>query len=269
VIPGPLVEAAWLRERMDEPALSVVDCRWRLGEPGAGRRDYLAGHIPRAAFLDVDTDLSAPPGKAGRHPLPSDEDFQAAARGAGISDRGDVVAYGDGAARLWWLLRHFGHDSVAVLEAWDGPWRSGEEKIEPGDFSARPRHDDTVTAEQVRDGGLLLLDARAPERYRGDVEPIDPVAGHIPGALNLPFEEVAPGGRLLTAEELRDRLPEGEFVAYCGSGVTSCTLLLAAEVAGAGPGRLYPGSWSEWCALQAIDRSTSSRSNGPGGRRSR
>jgi len=244
------VDAAWVRDRLDDPALSVVDCRWQLGEPGAGGRDYRAGHIPGAAFLDVEADLSAPPGERGRHPLPSTEDFQAAARRAGISARSDVVAYGEGAARLWWLLRHFGHGSVAVLEEWDGPWRRGEEEIEPGDFTARPRDDDAVTAQEVRGGDFVLLDARAPERYRGEVEPIDPVAGHIPGARNLPFEELAPGGRLLPADQLRARLPEGGFVAYCGSGVTSCTLLLAAEVAGVGPGRLYPGSWSEWCALQ-------------------
>ncbi len=143
------------------------------------------------------------------------------------------------------------------------------EEVAPGDFRARPRDDDTVTAERIEEGGLELIDARTPERFRGEVEPIDPVAGHIPGARNLPFEEVAPGGRLLPPEELRERLPEGPFVAYCGSGVTSCLLLLAAEVAGRGPARLYPGSWSEWCALQHAEASTSSRSSGPGGRRSR
>jgi thiosulfate/3-mercaptopyruvate sulfurtransferase len=247
VIPGPLVDAAWVRERLDDPVLAPVDCSWRLGEPGAGEADYLAGHIPGAAFLDVDTDLSAPPGAGGRHPLPSAQDFQAAARRAGISASSGVVAYAEGAPRLWWLLRHFGHDSVAVLEGWDGPLRAGDEEIPRGDFIARPRIDDTVTADRIRAGGLLLLDARAPERFRGDVEPVDPVPGHIPGARNLPYEEVAPGGRLLAPEQLRSKLPEGEFVAYCGSGVTSCTLLLAAEVAGVGPGRLYPGSWSEWC----------------------
>ena len=248
---GPLVDVSWLRERLGDPGVAVVDCRWRLGDPGAGERDYLAGHVAGAAFLDVDSDLSAPAGDRGRHPLPAAEDFQAAARRAGISDSSLVVAYGDGAARLWWLLRHFGHEAVAVLDrAWDGPVRAGPEEIAAGDFTARPREDDTVTADEILDGDFVLLDARAPERFRGEVEPIDPVAGHIPGARNLPFEEVAPGGRFLPAPELRELLPDGPFVAYCGSGVTSCTLLLAAEIADVGPGRLYPGSWSEWSARQ-------------------
>jgi thiosulfate/3-mercaptopyruvate sulfurtransferase len=249
-VAGPLVDEAWLRERLGDPRLRVVDCRWRLGEPGAGEREYLAGHIPGAAFLDVDADLAAPSGAGGRHPLPAATDFQAAARRAGIAGSSLVVAYGEGAARLWWLLRHFGHEDAAVLEAWNGPWRPGAETITAGDFTARPRDDDTVMPEEFLEGDHVLVDARAPERFRGEIEPVDPVAGHIPGALNVPFEELAPGGRLLPGEELRERLPEGEFVAYCGSGITSCTLLLAAEIAGVGPARLYPGSWSEWCVRQ-------------------
>ena len=229
----------------------MVDCRWRLGEPGAGKRAYLAGHVPGAAFLDVDADLSGKPGERGRHPLPAAGDFEAAARRAGISGGSKVVAYGEGAARLWWLLRHLGHPSPAVLdgglESWDGPLRTGAEEIPRGDFSARPREDDTVTAEQILEADdVTLVDARAPERYRGDMEPIDPVAGHIPGAVNVPFDQIAPGERFVPPEELRERLPGGPFVAYCGSGVTSCTVVLAAELGDAGPARLYPGSWSEW-----------------------
>ena len=243
------MDAAWLSAHLDDPGLVVVDCRWRMGEPGAGEREYLDGHVRGASFLDVDRDLSAPPGPRGRHPLPAAADFQDAARRAGISVASTVVAYGEGAPRLWWLLRHFGHASAAVLDdGWPGPFASEPEAISPGDFTARPRTDDVVSAREL--GDFVLLDARAPERFRGEVEPIDPVAGHIPGALNVPFEELAPGGRFLPPEELRKRLPEGEFAAYCGSGVTACVLLLAAEAAGAGPGRLYPGSWSEWCALQ-------------------
>jgi thiosulfate/3-mercaptopyruvate sulfurtransferase len=270
-VDGPLVDAAWLRDHLGDPGLVVVDCRWLMGDRDAGRRAYLNGHVPGASFLDVDEDLSAPPGRGGRHPLPSAADFEAAARRAGISAASRVVGYGEGAPRLWWLLRHFGHEAAAVLdggfESWRGAVASGPEPVPPGDFTARPRRDDVVSAEEL--SGRVLVDARAPERYRGEVEPIDPVAGHIPGALNLPYEEVAPGGRFLPPEELRERLPEGEFVAYCGSGVTSCVLLVAAEAAGVGPGRLYPGSWSEWCALQQEAESTSSRSSGPGGRRSR
>jgi thiosulfate/3-mercaptopyruvate sulfurtransferase len=256
-LPGPLVDPGWLRARVDNPELVVVDCRWRLGEPGAGEREWRTGHVPGAAFLNVDRDLSAPPGEGGRHPLPKPEDFQAAARRAGIGRRSAVVAYDEagegGAARLWWLLRHFGHGDAAVLDgglrAWretEGPLHEASEEIRPGDFEAHPRGGDTVTAEHVRTGDLRLVDARAPERFRGETEPIDPVAGHIPGAVNVPFTEVAPGGRFLTAEELRQRLGEGGFVAYCGSGITSSVLVLAAELAGL-EARLYPGSWSEWC----------------------
>jgi thiosulfate/3-mercaptopyruvate sulfurtransferase len=216
-----------------------VDCRWELGNPDRGRELYLAGHIPGAAFLDVERDLSAPPGPGGRHPLPSAEAFAAAASRAGIGTGVFVVAYGElgGAERLWWLLRHFGHDECAVLdlEAWQGPLRSGEETPEPEPFVPRPRSGDTIEAEELeqRLGELVLLDARVPPRYRGEVEPIDPVAGHIPGARNTPWNEPLPP------------LPEGELVAYCGSGVTACVTIFRLARAGR-DARLYPGSWSEW-----------------------
>jgi thiosulfate/3-mercaptopyruvate sulfurtransferase len=293
---GPLVEVPWLRERLGDPGLVLIDCRFRLGEPGAGERAWREGHIPRAAFLDVDRDLAAEPGDRGRHPLPERADFEAAARRAGIGRDSFVVAYDEagegGAVRLWWLLRHFGHERVAVLggglRAWreaGGPLHAGAEEVEKGDFVARPRDDDTVTAEElVADHAAderLLLDARAPERFRGEVEPIDPVAGHIPGAVNVPFAEIAPAGRFPAPEEVRTRLeaagagPDRELVAYCGSGVTACTLILAAELAGLPTARLYPGSWSEWSrrgypvARQDSARSADSRSSGPGGVRSR
>jgi thiosulfate/3-mercaptopyruvate sulfurtransferase len=157
-----------------------------------------------------------------------------------------------GSARLWWLLRHFGHDSVAVLDgglkAWSdagGELRSGAEQAVPGDFIARERQGDTVGVDDVEKGALRLLDAREPERFRGETEPMDPVAGHIPGARNVPSQDLAPGGRFPEPDELRARLGEQSFVAYCGSGMTASTLLLAAEVAGV-EARLYPGSWSEW-----------------------
>jgi thiosulfate/3-mercaptopyruvate sulfurtransferase len=228
-----------------------VDCRWQLGHPERGRQLYLEGHIPGASFLNVERDLSAPPGDAegGRHPLPPVGDFARAAGAAGIGSGVFVVAYDQGmtggAARLWWLLRHFGHDDVAVLAglaAWAGPLRSGEEEIEAARFDPRPRDDDTVTADELlprlgRDG-LVLLDARAPERYRGEAEPIDPVAGHIPGARNLPYTETA---------QLPDDLlsTEDEIVVYCGSGITASVDVLALERAGV-HAKLYPGSWSEW-----------------------
>jgi thiosulfate/3-mercaptopyruvate sulfurtransferase len=216
-----------------------VDCRWELGSPGRGRELYLAGHIPGASFLDVDEDLAAPPGPRGRHPLPDAHDFVRAAAGAGIGHGAFVVAYGSmgGAERLWWLLRHFGHDDCAVieLEAWHGPLRSGEEEIEPATFIPRPRDDDTISVEELapRTGELLVVDARRPERFRGEPNPIDKVPGRIPGAVNAPWDEPLP------------QLPEGELVAYCGSGVTSCVTLHRLWLAGR-KGRLYPGSWSEW-----------------------
>jgi thiosulfate/3-mercaptopyruvate sulfurtransferase len=226
-----------------------VDCRWELGKPERGRELYLQGHIPGASFLDVERELSAPPGGAegGRHPLPAAEDFARAAGRAGIGPGVLVVGYDQGmsggAARLWWLLRHFGHEEVAVLDggidAWIGPLASGEEEVGAAEFSVRERTDDLVSAEELLEGlgdeGLVLVDARAAERYRGEVEPIDPVAGHIPGAVNVPFTDPGRIGEL-----------EGEdVVVYCGSGITAAVDVL--ELARLGRrARLYPGSWSEW-----------------------
>jgi thiosulfate/3-mercaptopyruvate sulfurtransferase len=238
---GPLVSAAWLRAQFGRAGLVVVDCRFRLGQPGAGRRDWLEGHVPGAAFLDVDGDLADEPGERGRHPLPRADWFQAAARRAGIDDDSRVVAYDEagegGAVRLWWLLRHFGHDDCAVidLESWHGPLAAGEEQVERREFTPRPRLDDTIDAEEVmrRGGELVVVDARPPNRWRGEPNPIDTVPGRIPGALNAPWNEPAP------------HLPPGELVAYCGSGVTATVLLHGLHITGR-DGRLYPGSWSEW-----------------------
>jgi thiosulfate/3-mercaptopyruvate sulfurtransferase len=254
---GPLVDGDWLEAHLGEADLRVVDCRWRMGRPGAGEHDWQAGHIPGAAFLDVDRDLSSEPGANGRHPLPPAESFEVAARRAGISAGTRVVAYDEaidgGATRLWWLLRHHGHDDAAVLDgglvAWreaGRPLRAGREEIAPGDFTTRPRGEDSIGADEIQAGAFTLLDARAPERYAGLAEPIDPVRGHIPGAVNVPFAELAPGGRILPATELAARMPAGELVAYCGSGITACTVVLAATLSGR-DARLYPGSWSEWC----------------------
>jgi thiosulfate/3-mercaptopyruvate sulfurtransferase len=231
-----------------------IDCRWELGKPERGRELYLEGHIPGASFLDVERDLSAPPGRpthhGGRHPLPAEGDFARAAGRAGIGPDVFVVAYDQGAtggaARLWWLLRHFGHEDVAVMDggigAWLGPLRGGEEEIEAAQFVARPRDDDTIGAEELErrlgGEGLVLVDARAPERYRGESEPIDPVAGHIPGARNLPFATLA--------EIPEDVLGAEEIVVYCGSGVTAAVDVLALVRAGREDAKLYPGSWSDW-----------------------
>jgi thiosulfate/3-mercaptopyruvate sulfurtransferase len=216
-----------------------VDCRWELGTPERGRELYLGGHIPGASFLDVDTDLSSPPGPRGRHPLPDPEQFARAAARAGIGDDVFVVACGNmgGPERLWWLLRHFGHDDCAVMDfdSWRGPLVSGAEEVEPAELTLRPRDDDTIGADELdrRRGGLVVVDARLPPRWRGEPNPIDKVPGRIPGALNAPWNEAAP------------ELPEGELVAYCGSGVTATVLLHRLHLSGR-EGKLYPGSWSEW-----------------------
>ena len=227
-----------------------VDCRYELGRPSRGRELYRGGHIPGASFLDLDTELSDPSvPDAGRHPLPDRTRFGEAAGRAGIGHGVFVVAYDQGmtggAARLWWLLRHFGHEDVAVLAGgiavWHGRLARGDERAEPATFEPRPRADDTIDAAELLrrlgDPGLVVVDARAPERYRGEVEPVDPVPGHIPGAVNVPY----------AAPELpREVVEADEIVVYCGSGVTACVDLLALAEAGRPDARLYPGSWSDW-----------------------
>lgn len=231
----------------------LVDCRYDLADPPAARRGYLEGHVPGAAFLDLDddlSDLSIPPEVAGRHPLPSPERFAAAAGRAGIGPGTLVVAYDTGmtggAARLWWLLRHFGHDAAGVLDGglgiWLGPLAAGPEPVEPALFAPHERSDDVVTSEEILerlgDPRLVLLDARSAERFHGEPNPLDPVAGHIPGARSVPYA--------LGATVPEDVLDAEEIACYCGSGVTACVTLLALHRAGRSDARLYPGSWSEW-----------------------
>jgi thiosulfate/3-mercaptopyruvate sulfurtransferase len=220
-----------------------VDCRWALDDPGLARRLYREGHVPGAAFLDVERDLSGPAGAEGRHPLPSAEQFAAAASRAGIGPGTFVITYGTlgGAERLWWLLRHFGHDDCAVLlggiEAWGGGLRTGDEEIARAEFVPRQGSGDTIAPEEIArrlaDPSLALVDARTANRWRGEPNEIDDPPGRIPGAANAPWNEPLP------------ELPAGELVAYCGSGVTACITLHRAWLAGR-EGRLYPGSWSEW-----------------------
>jgi thiosulfate/3-mercaptopyruvate sulfurtransferase len=224
-----------------------VDCRWDLGNAARGRELYLAGHIPGASFLDVDDDLSdlSVEGQ-GRHPLPSAARFAEAAGRAGIGDGVFVVVYGDmgGAERLWWLLRHFGHDDCAVLvggiDSWLGPLSKGDEEIERTVFTPIERLGDTADADELvarlDDPKLVLVDARLPLRWRGEENAIDKIPGRIPGALNAPWNE-----------ELAE-LPEGDVVAYCGSGVTASVIVHRLALAGR-DARLYPGSWSQWETL--------------------
>jgi thiosulfate/3-mercaptopyruvate sulfurtransferase len=224
-----------------------VDCRWSLDDPGWDRARYVEGHIPGAVFLDVERDLAAAPGPGGRHPLPATVDFARAAGLAGIGTGVFVVAYGSlgGAERLWWLLRHFGHDDCAVidLDAWRGPLTAGDEPTEPATFEPRERADDTIGLDELaaRRGGLVVVDSRLAPRWRGEPNRVDRVPGRIPGALNAPWNEPVP------------ELPPGELVAYCGSGVTACVTLHRLHLAGR-EGRLYPGSWSEWEQREELPR---------------
>jgi thiosulfate/3-mercaptopyruvate sulfurtransferase len=228
-----------------------IDCRWELGNPDRGRGLWLAGHIPGASFLNVERELSSPPSPVGgRHPLPGPEQFAEAAGRAGIGEDVFVVAYDQGmsggAARLWWLLRHFGHPQAAVLAgglaAWRGPLEEGEAAMVREKFAPSAPRADTIGAEELErrlgEPGVVVVDARAPERYRGEVEPIDPVAGRIPGAVNVPY---------VTATSFpADVLEAEEIVVYCGSGITACVDLLALAAAGREDAKLYAGSWSDW-----------------------
>ena len=268
----PVVDAASLARELsgDRPPV-VLDVRWRLGGP-PGLGSYRAGHLPGAVFVDLDLDLSGPPGPDGRHPLPAPGDFQAAMRRAGVGAGRPVVAYDDGdalpAARAWWLLRYFGHGArgdgaVRVLDggfrAWQAaglPVTTAEPPVVPGDFTADPGQLevlDAAGASALARAGVLL-DVRSAERYRGETEPVDPVAGHIPGAVNAPATaNVDADGRYLGPGQLRDQfaavgVTAGRPVAaYCGSGVTAAQAVLALERAGIAAG-LYIGSWSNWLA---------------------
>ncbi|MFI8515449.1 sulfurtransferase [Streptomyces sp. NPDC085460] len=244
----------------DRPPV-LLDVRWTLGGP-PGRPAYEAGHLPGAVYVDLDTELAGPPGEGGRHPLPDPEVFGAAMRRAGVRADRPVVVYdgglGWGAARAWWLLRWAGHPDVRVLDGglagWPGELSAEVPEPEAGDFTPKPGAlrllDADEAAALARSG--LLLDARAAERYRGDVEPIDRVGGHIPGAYSAPTtENVAEDGLFLPAGALRDRFAAlgateaGEVGVYCGSGVSGAHEVLALELAGI-PAALYAGSWSEW-----------------------
>lgn len=253
-----IVSAAWLKTHLTDPDIRIVDVRSYLGASEEGRRAYQAGHIPGARFLDLETDLVGPGG--GRHPLPALRAFVATLESLGVTRDHMVVAYdqshGSTAARLWWMLRHVGHDRVAVVDggwpAWlaaDGPQTTEVPDLQPSSYSPKVRTDDLASREGVanRADSVMLIDARAPARYRGEVEPIDPVAGHIPGAINIPYEMLASGGMMLPPEKLRERLADAsDSIAYCGSGVTACYVILAYAVAGLPVPRLYVGSWSDW-----------------------
>jgi thiosulfate/3-mercaptopyruvate sulfurtransferase len=247
-------------------AVTVLDVRYRTDGPG-GPGEYAAGHIPGAAYVDVDADLADPPGPRGRHPLPDLGTFEAAMRRAGVSADRPVVVYDDwdgrAAARCWWLLRFHGHAEVRVLDggwpAWareGGAVETGARQVAAGTFSADPGHLPVLGTDGVLEfaSAHTLVDARSPERYRGEVEPIDPVAGRIPGAVNVPTgANVRDDGTFRSAAELREiygavlREDGDDVAAYCGSGVTAAHNVLALAIIGV-DAALYPGSWSEWIA---------------------
>jgi thiosulfate/3-mercaptopyruvate sulfurtransferase len=275
-----IVDTDWLAGRLGSPSLRIVDTRWYTDPARHGRDAYLAGHIPGAVFLDMDEDLSAPGGgrgrPAGRHPWPSAEQVARVMGGVGIGDATRVVAYDDQAgaiaARLWYVLRAHGHDDVAILDGGLAKWRAEGRALEiavprpePSVFVPRPREGWVLDKEGMarERSGALVLDARAGPRYRGDAEPLDTRAGHIPGARNAPYAANLTSGLLPVFRppaELRaryDALGAGREppIVYCGSGVTACHDLIALELAGL-RGRLYPGSWSEWSADPALPVAT-------------
>jgi len=267
---GPLVDVPTLARELGRADWIAVDCRFTLTDPAAGRAAYSGGHIPGARYAHLDDDLARPPSAGeGRHPLPDRARFAATLGRWGLSPDSTVVAYDEGsgaiAARLWWLLGWVGHERRAVLDGGFAAWEEAGLPVERTPPNVRPRRYEprnsprvgVVTTDEIaaaQASGDVLVDARARPRYSGEQEPIDPKAGHVPGALNRPFSEnVTAAGRFRPPAELRAELGEllgarapERLIAMCGSGVTACHLLLAMEVAGLPGGRLYAGSWSEW-----------------------
>ncbi len=269
-----LISVVDVNDHLHETNWVVVDARFSLADAGLGRRNYLAGHIPGAMYVHLDEDLSSRviEGVTGRHPWPTVDAAASVLGRLGIGPGVQVVVYDDmggglAAVRVWWMLRWLGHDAAAVLDGGWQTWRkhglpvqAGEEKMPWREFQAHPRPELLVTAEQVdamrQDPAYRVLDARAADRYRGENETIDPVAGHIPGAFSAPYmDNLNPDGTFRPAEALRQHygkllggIPEERAVFYCGSGVTSIHDILAMLYAGMGEARLYAGSWSEWIA---------------------
>lgn len=273
----PIVSAHWLSDHLTDPRVVTIDCRFSLQQPELGRQLYHTSHIPGAHYLDLNRDLSGPVGShGGRHPLPNPVTLATTLSALGIhSEPPDgptlVVAYDDSrlafASRLWWLLRYLGHDSVALLDggwsAWQGqnlPVTNEVSHATSGNFTPCPRPDMVVDMERVKARkecpGVALIDAREGDRYRGEREPIDPIAGHIPGALNFPWQDATDSnGYLRPSGEHKKRWEPinhtEEVIVYCGSGVTACVNILSLELADIRMGeisKLYVGSWSDWCS---------------------
>ena len=261
---NPLVSPDWLADRLGDPEVRIVDCRFYSAALEQGRTEYAAAHIPGAIYVSLEEDLTGPEGP-GRHPLPPAGAFRARMSQLGIGTEHTIVAYdnGDGsyAPRAWWMLRSLGHPATHVL---DGGWNAwiadsrettdAEPRFGQAEFAGHDDWTGVITREEIvaaRDQ-LTLVDARATERYEGLVEPFDPVAGHIPGAVNIPYAgNVAESGHFLVGNDLEKRfasvLGSATVVSYCGSGITACSNLLALAVLGRNDALLYPGSWSDWC----------------------
>jgi thiosulfate/3-mercaptopyruvate sulfurtransferase len=276
-----LIDTATLAVHTADPTWRTIDCRFKLDDEGWGLKEYHSAHIPGAVYAHLNADLSGPmTGRNGRHPLPDPSTLSRTLGRLGITRGVQVVAYdqdaGMWASRLWWLLRWMGHDDVAVLDGGFARWladarptAAGDEPSRPVEFSGTPRMEMVADVGEVERlvgrKDSLLLDARAPERYRGEIEPIDRVPGHIPGAVNHHFlRNIGEGGTFRSADDLRrgfqhvlGELPADRVVCYCGSGVTACQNLVALEHAGMHGARLYVGSWSEWSSdpSRPIERS--------------
>jgi thiosulfate/3-mercaptopyruvate sulfurtransferase len=267
---GPLVDVSWLAAHHRDRDVRVIDLRWYLSGKNAAD-EYAKGHIPGAVRIDLEHDITARKGP-GRHPIPGGGQLERAMRKAGVNDDTKVVVYDDAggsiAARLWFLLHLFGHARVAVLDGGIAAWTAAGHVLSrdvptyaEGDFTAAPPDSDAVVdkdAVRERDAGVVLIDARAPERYRGDSEPIDARPGHVPGAVNAPWAGNLEAGRFMPREKLRARYEAigvkdgGEVIVYCGSGVTACHDMLAMELAGFARPKLYEGSWSDWSRDESL-----------------
>ena len=265
-----LIDVESLRTKLGDDTYRVIDCRFDLSAPDAGEAAYLQAHIPGAVYAHLDRDLSgAPVTDCGRHPMPAPQQMKQTFERMGISNTTPVVAYDDQggmiAARAWWMLRYLGHKEVALLNGGWGAWhsagaptRTGEEHYPPGTLTISPVSDRLVTHAQL-DDEMLLVDAREPRRFRGEFEPIDARAGHIPGASNHFFaNNIDETKRFLSPDQMKagfkrslGRLPDEQTVHYCGSGVSACHNIFAQVYAGLAEPRLYGGSWSEWAKLAA------------------
>lgn len=268
-----VVSPKWLHEHLEDVQVVIVDCRFALSAPQQGQEQYQAGHIPGAYYLDLNEDLSSPvQNHGGRHPLPKISQLGAKLSQMGITPDTLVVAYDDSrqafAARLWWLLRYLGHTSVAILDggfsAYQAhyPVTTDMPAVRSGEFQGTTIPEQIVDIQAVKtykdQPDVVVVDSRAYERYIGNHEPIDPVAGHIPGAVNYPWQAVTnEQGFLLTPSGLQAHYADlnraDEVIVYCGSGVTACVNLLALEIAGIKGGKLYAGSWSDWCSYALDD----------------